>query len=100
MFLATGQAAMRLLDDTLEIALRPCDQAAPLFNGWLKLCEKHCCQWGDQGALMQALMLRPDLATMVRYAGFREYGSLFPFYGAGDLVVHFAGISTQRWSQP
>lgn len=96
MFLATGDAAMRLLDSTLEIAMRPCDRRTPLFNGWLKLCKTHCCEWGDQGALMQALQLRPDLAPMVQYVGFREYGSLYPLYGAGDLVVHFAGLSTER----
>jgi hypothetical protein len=54
--------------------------------------DRKCCEWGDQGGLMIALQKYGEAGLRhVRYDGFRDYSSHFPFYGEGDLVVHMPG---------
>jgi len=56
-----------------------------------------CCEWGDQGVLMQVIQTFGPMAQRhIEYVGFREFNSHFPFYGEGDLVVHTPGVEAER----
>lgn len=80
----------------LRHSQEPCDQTIPMFNGWINTCQTVCCVWGDQGALMQVLMKYPPMLSHVHLTGFRDFGSLFPWYGEGDLVVHLSGMKSEE----
>eukprot|EP00911_Craspedida_sp_UC1_P002985 UC1_evm1s2181 len=63
------------------------DRRHKLYNGWLDLCG-----WeGEQGALMEVLESAPRWQRAAQYVPFRSFNSFFPFWGEGDLVVHFPG---------
>lgn len=93
-FIAASRRSRVLFSMALLHSLEPCDHDTPKFNGWLRLCKTHCCEWGDQGALMETLLVAPELEREVLYVGFRRFGSIFPHYGEGDLVVHLPGRTT------
>ena len=111
-----------LMQAAARHATEPCDPNIPFFNGWMEICigftpdmirdeetrlraagidttvgggypyNRTCCEWGDQGALMQTIQKYGAAGREhVRYDGFREYSSHFPFYDEGDLVVHMPG---------
>ena len=83
----------------IEYTRQPCDQTrVPPFNGWFQQCPSGgtCCSYADQSALQSVLYFHPLWEDKVKYVGFRDFNSMFPFYGEGDLVVHFAGLSTEQ----
>eukprot|EP00040_Diaphanoeca_grandis_P042600 m.265400 g.265400 ORF g.265400 m.265400 type:complete len:341 (-) comp61665_c0_seq1:118-1140(-) len=95
-FIRTSPMARALLRAVFRHSRQPCDPSIPLFNNWINLCPKVCCEWGEQGALMQVLQMHPKFMTHVKYRGFRDFGSHFPFYGEGDLIVHLPGLKLQE----
>lgn len=90
-FLRNSAWSRAYLRAVWEYRRLPCDPSVPLFNGWLTLCGAKCCEWGEQGAMMQILQRRPEWQPHVRYVGFRDFNSLFPWWAPGDLVVHLHG---------
>eukprot|EP00053_Salpingoeca_punica_P005000 m.52147 g.52147 ORF g.52147 m.52147 type:complete len:395 (-) comp13045_c0_seq1:568-1752(-) len=89
------------LQATWNLKSAPCDIAvnkSALLNGWWNVCLKsgRCCEMGEQSAFMILLADNPAWLPHVKYVGFRDFNSLYPYYGEGDLVVHFAGIPNQE----
>ncbi len=64
------------------------------INGWLQVCDPTSGGYwlSDQG-LVQALFTfkEPSYRCKVKKTWFRAFNSEFPWYGDGDLVVHFPG---------
>eukprot|EP00040_Diaphanoeca_grandis_P010197 m.52201 g.52201 ORF g.52201 m.52201 type:complete len:392 (+) comp21562_c0_seq2:223-1398(+) len=95
-FLRVCAWSQTLVQAVIVHAQQRCDQTIKPFNGWLKLCRKKCCLWGDQGATMRVFQENPSLLRHVRYHGFRDFNSQFPFYSKDDLVVHLSGLATEE----
>lgn len=91
---------MQFLDDVLDLSRKHCmefveqyPEAKTPINGWLQVCSQEGHFWlSDQGILQSLFFFREaHYKCHVKKTWFRVMNSEFPWYGDGDLVVHFPG---------
>lgn len=90
----------QFLDDILHMSKFPCQEfleqypeARTPINGWLQVCSQEGHYWlSDQGILQALFTFREaHYKCHVKKTWFRVMNSEFPWYGDGDMVVHFPG---------
>lgn len=90
----------RFLDDVLEMSQNHCGEfllenpgAAEPINGWLQVCNADGAYWlSDQGILQALFTFKgSDYKCHFKKTWMRAFNSEFPWYGEGDLAVHFPG---------
>lgn len=90
----------QFLHDILQLSKKHCaefveqyPEAKTPINGWLQVCSPEGHFWlSDQGILQSLFTFRePSYKCHVKKTWFRVMNSEFPWYGDGDLVVHFPG---------
>lgn len=90
------------LEDVLQMSSNHCGEflieypeAGSPVNGWLHVCNSDGSYWlSDQGILIALYLFKgPEYRCHFKKTWFRAFSSEFPWYGPGDLVVHFPGRS-------
>lgn len=69
----------------------------PVLNNWIHLCGADGGYWlSDQGVLQWLIMYKgQDYRCHMKFVGFRDFNSEFPWYEEGDFIVHFPGKSLE-----
>lgn len=90
------------VEDALALSQNHCaeflidypDAATPI-NGWLQACNPDGQFWlWDQGVILALYSFKPPAYRChIKKTWFRAFNSEFPWYEAGDLIVHFPGRS-------
>lgn len=92
------------LEDVLQMSQNHCGgfviehpEAGNALNGWLHVCNSDGEYWlSDQGIIIALYMYKPEgYRCHFKKTWFRAFSSQFPWYGPGDLVVHFPGRSVE-----
>lgn len=92
----------QFLAEALEMSKTHCGEfivdnptAGQAFNGWLQVCSADGGYWlGDQGIMQALFSFKPqEYKCHFKKTWFRTFNSEFPWYGQGDLSVHFPGRS-------
>jgi len=93
-FVADAEAAKNQSSCKLTVK----DPAPPPLNGWLNVCDERGTWWlEDQGILQHLLVNTPrDYSCHIKQVNYREFNSQHPWYGPGDLVVHFLGMRPKK----
>ena len=67
----------------------------PVLNNWIHLCGEDGGYWlSDQGILQWFIMYKgQEERCHMKFVGFRDFNSEFPWYEEGDFIVHFPGRS-------
>ena len=94
----------RFMRDAEHAMLHPCTDLVnttnqTLLNGWLAVCDNKTQGWWlhDQGLLQHYLINSPpDYACHIKQVGFRDFNSLHPYFGEGDLIIHLLGARPKR----
>lgn len=90
------------LEDVLQMSQGHCGEfvieypdAGTALNGWLQVCNPDGGYWlSDQGIIIALYTYKPaDYRCHFKKTWFRAFSSEFPWYGPGDLAVHFPGKS-------
>lgn len=90
------------LEDVIQMSQNHCGEfiieypdAGTPVNGWLHTCNPDGGYWlSDQGILIALYTFKgPEYKCHFKKTWFRAFSSEFPWYGPGDLVVHFPGRS-------
>lgn len=90
------------LEDVLEMSQRHCGEfllenpaAGSPVNGWLQVCNADGGYWLSDQGIVQALLsfAKPEYRCHIKKTWFRAFNSEFPWFGEGDLAVHFPGRS-------
>lgn len=88
------------LEDVLQMSRQHCGEfilenpsAGSALNGWLQVCNSDGGYWlGDQGIVQALFSFKPaEYKCHFKKTWFRAFNSEFPWYGEGDLAVHFPG---------
>lgn len=94
--------SLTFLDDVLQMSGSHCGEflieypeAGSPLNGWLHVCNADGTYWlSDQGILIALYLYKgSEYRCHFKKTWFRAFSSEFPWYGPGDLVVHFPGRS-------
>lgn len=94
--------SQNFLEDVLTMSQNHCGEfvieypeAGNAVNGWLQVCNSDGGYWlSDQGILIALYLFKPaDYRCHFKQMWFRAFSSEFPWYGPGDLAVHFPGRS-------
>lgn len=90
----------QFIDDALSLSQNHCGEfvienpeASTPINGWLNICNPDGQFWlWDQGVLLALHTFKPaTYKCHVKKTWFRAFNSEFPWYGNGDLIIHFPG---------
>lgn len=90
------------LEDVIQMSQNHCGEfvieypeAGTAVNGWLQTCNPDGGYWlSDQGILIALYTFKPaEYKCHFKKMWFRAFSSEFPWYGPGDLAVHFPGRS-------
>jgi len=88
------------VDDVLLMSQGHCGEfiienpeAGTAINGWIQVCNPDGSYWlADQGILQALFTFKPtEYKCHFKKTWFRAFNSEFPWYGPGDLMVHFPG---------
>lgn len=97
-----SEFSQTFLEDSIQMSQTHCGEfvieypdAGSAVNGWLHVCNADGGYWiGDQGIVMGLYLFKPaDYRCHFKKMWFRAFSSEFPWYGPGDLAVHFPGRS-------
>jgi len=90
----------KFLDDVLYMSQTHCGEfllenpgAGEPLNGWLQVCNADGAYWLNDQGIVQALFTfkKADYKCRIKKTWMRAFNSEFPWYGQGDLAVHFPG---------
>ncbi len=67
--------------------------ASEALNGWLQVCNADGAYWLSDAGMVQALLsfTEAEYKCFIKKTWMRAFNSEFPWYGEGDLAVHFPG---------
>ena len=105
-FLRNAPWTHRFLQEAIYMSQHRCQEflylvpghRPPLLNNWIQLCGADGGYWlADQGVLQLLILYKgQDYRCHMKFVGFREFNSEFPWYEEGDFIVHFPGRSLQE----
>lgn len=90
----------RFLEEVLYMSQNHCGEfllenpeAGSPLNGWLQVCGADGAYWLSDQGIIQALFSfkKSDYKCHIKKTWMRAFNSEFPWYGQGDLAVHFPG---------
>lgn len=90
----------KFLEDVLYMSQNHCGEfllenpsAGEPLNGWLQVCTADGAYWLSDQGIVQALFSfkRADYKCHIKKTWMRAFNSEFPWYGEGDLAIHFPG---------
>jgi hypothetical protein len=99
-----SEFSQTFLEDVMSMSQSHCGEfvieypeAGTAVNGWLQVCNPDGGYWlSDQGILIALYMFKPaEYRCHFKKLWFRAFSSEFPWYGPGDLAVHFPGRSME-----
>lgn len=95
-----SEFGQRFLEDVLYMSQNHCGEfllenpeAGEPINGWLQVCNADGAYWLNDQGIVQALFSfkKAEYKCHIKKTWMRAFNAEFPWYGEGDLVVHFPG---------